>query len=134
MELIGKWKIKKILCMTDNGIELIAAEDIPNTEDYDESRLMCQSIFDFRPDGMAYMLLTPEQFAQRDTDEEMALLDGMAIVEKHPWKEENGEFYYHTGAEGDIGGEEIDPYEKLELDDDGYLPMIGGMALLEKIL
>lgn len=98
MELIGKWKIKKALCMTENGMELLAIDDIPETEDYEESRLMCQSIFDFRPDGIAYMLLTPEQYAQRDTDEEPTLLDGMAVVEQHPWKEENGEFYYHTGV------------------------------------
>lgn len=133
MELIGKWKIKKILCITENGMELIAPEDIPETEDYDESRLMCQSIFDFRPDGIAYMLLTPEQFAQRDTDEEPTLLDGMAIVEQHPWKEENGEYYYHTGVEGEAGGEPVDPYEKLVPDDDGCLSIIGGMAVLEKL-
>lgn len=119
--------------MTENGMELLAAEDIPETEDYEESRLMCQSIFDFRPDGIAYMLLTPEQYAQRDTDEEPTLLDGMAIVEQHPWKEENGEYYYHTGVEGDIGGEAVDPYEKLVPDDDGCLPIIGGMAILEKL-
>ena len=133
MELMGKWKIKKVLCMTENGMELMAAEDIPETEDYDNYRIMSQAIYDFRPDGIAYMLLTPEQFAQMDTGEELTLLDGMAIVEQHPWKEENGEFYYHTGEEGEIDGEPIDPYEKLVLDDDGCLPIIGGMAILEKL-
>lgn len=37
-----------------------------------------------------------------DTGEELKLFDGMAIVEQHPWKEENGEYFYHTGMEGDM--------------------------------
>ena len=133
MELIGKWKIKKVFCITPNGMELLKPDELPQGEDYDEYRLMSRSIFDFRPNGVAYMLLTPEDFARRDTDEEMMLLDGMAIVEEHPWKEENGEYFYHTGEEGDINGEPIDPYEKLTPDEDGCLSMTGGLLLIEKI-
>ena len=133
MELMGKWKIKKILCMTENGMELLAAEEIPETEDYDSYRIMSAAIYDFRPDGIEYTLLTPEQFEQMDTGEELTLLDGMAVFEQHPWKEENGEFYLHTGEEGDICGEPVDPYEKLVPDDEGCLPIIGGMAVLEKL-
>ncbi len=90
MELIGKWKIKKVLCITPDGMELISPENIPQGEEYDEYRRMSRAIFDFRPDGIAYMLLSPEDFVQMDTGEEVRLLDGMAIVEEHPWKEENG--------------------------------------------
>lgn len=133
MELIGKWKIKKVFCITPNGMELVSPADIPQGEDYDEYRRMSRAIFDFRPDGIAYMLATPEDFEQMDTGEELRLLDDMAIVEEHPWKEENGEFFYHTGMEGDIGGEPIDPYEKLEPDENGCLPMSGGLVLIEKI-
>ena len=35
--------------------------------------------------------------------------------------------------EGDIGGEPIDPYEKLEPDEDGCIPLTAGMILIEKI-
>ncbi len=56
----------------------------------------------------------------------------MAIVEQHPWKEENGEYFYHTGMEGDVGGEPIDPYEKLEIDD-GCITMASGLLCIEKI-
>ena len=94
---------------------------------------MSRAIFDFRPNGIAYMLLPPEDFAQMDTGEEVRLLDGMAIVEEHPWKEENGVYYYHTGREGDAGGVPVDPYEKLELDEDGCLPMSAGLIRIEKI-
>ncbi len=90
MELIGKWKIKKVFCITPEGMELITPADIPQGEDYDEYRRMSRAIFDFHSDGVAYMLLPPEDFKQMDTGEELRLLDGMAIVEEHPWKEESG--------------------------------------------
>ena len=133
MELIGKWKIKKVFCITPDGMELIAPADIPQGEDYDEYRRMSRAIFDFRTDGIAYMLLPPEDFSQMDTGEELRILDGMAIVEEHPWKEENGEYFYHTGMEGEAGDVPVDPYEKLEPDEDGCLPMSAGLILIEKI-
>ena len=133
MNLIGKWRVKKVFCITPNGMELIAPADIPQGEDYDEYRRMSRAVFDFRPDGIAYMLLTPEDFIKIDSGEEMTLLDGMAIVEQHPWKEENGEYFYHTGMEGDAGGVPVDPYEKLEPDEDGCLSMTGGLIVIEKI-
>ena len=133
MELIGKWKIKKVFCITPDGMELTVPADIPQGEDYDEYRRMSRAIFDFRPDGIAYMLLSPEDFKQMDTGEEMRLLDGMAIVEEHPWKKENGEYFYHTGMEGDAGGEPVDSYEKLTPDVDGCLPLASGLIIIEKI-
>ena len=51
---------------------------------------------------------------------------------RHPWKEENGEYFYHTGMEGDINGEPVDLYEKLEPDEDGCLPMVDGLLIIEK--
>ena len=133
MELMGKWKIKKVFCITSDGMELIAPADIPRGEDYDEYRRMSRTIFDFRPDGIAYMLLPPEDFKQMDTGEELRLLDGMAIVEEHPWKEENGVYFYHTGMEGEAGGVPVDPYEQLTPDADGCLSMSAGLLLIEKI-
>ena len=133
MELIGKWKVKKVFCITPNGMELLPPAELPQGEEYDEYRLMSRSVFDFRPDGIVYQLLPPEDFARMDTGEETKLLDGMAIVEQHPWKEENGEYFYHTGMEGDIGGEPIDPYEKLTPDEDGCLSMAEGLIRIEKI-
>ena len=133
MELIGKWKIKKVFCITPDGADLFAPDELPQGEIYDEYRLMSRSIFDFRPDGIAYQLLSPEDYAKKDTDEEPEFLDGMVILEQHPWKEENGEYFYHTGMEGDINGEPVDPYEKLEPDEDGCLPMVDGLLIIEKI-
>lgn len=133
MELIGKWKVRKIFLISEDGIQLCTPEEIPAGKENDTYRQMCQMIFDFRPDGVVYQLMTPEQFAQLDTGEELRLLDGMAIVEEHPWKEEDGAFYYHTGMEGDIGGDPVDPYEKLEPDEDGCLSMMAGLLLIEKM-
>lgn len=133
MNLIGKWKIKKVACITPDGFSLCTEDELPPEEDYNEYRIMFRSVFDFRGDGYAYQLLEPELFRQLGTGEDVVLLDGMAIVEKHPWKEENGEYFYHTGMEGDVGGEPIDPYEKLEPDEDGCIPLTAGMILIEKI-
>ena len=133
MELIGKWKVKKVFCITPDGMMGLAPEELPQGEDSDEYRRMSRTIFDFRPDGIAYLLFPTEDFAAMDSGEDLRLLDGMAIIEEHPWKEENGEFFYHTGMEGDVDGEPVDPYEKLIPDEDGCLPLTGGLLLIEKL-
>ena len=56
----------------------------------------------------------------------------VTVLARHPWKEENGEYFYHTGMEGDINGEPVDLYEKLEPDEDGCLPMVDGLLIIEK--
>ncbi len=40
-------------------------DELPQGEIYDEYRLMSRSIFDFRPDGIAYQLLSPEDYAKK---------------------------------------------------------------------
>ena len=133
MEFIGKWKIKKFVCVTPDGMDMLSPDELPESEEYNEYRIMCRSVFDFNEDGTIYQLLTSEDFALLDTGEELRLHDGMAIIEEHPWKKEGETYFYHTGMEGDVGGEEIDPYEALEPDEEGCLPMMGGMLIIEKI-
>ena len=41
-------------------------DELPQGEIYDEYRLMSRSIFDFRPDGIAYQLLSPEDYAKKE--------------------------------------------------------------------
>ena len=133
MNLIGKWKVKKTACVTPGGMKLCTAAELPIGKAYDRSRLMCQSIFQFCADGMAYQLLNPETLAQLGVRAEADLLDGMAIVERRAWKAEDGHYFYETGMECDLGDESIDLFEKLEPDADGYLPVGGGLLLLERI-
>ena len=133
MELIGKWKIKKVFCITPDGMAMVPPAELPKGEEYDEYRIISESIFDFRPGGIAYQLLSPELYAKLDREEKPQMLDGMVIMEQHAWKEENGEYFYDTGVEGEVLGEQIDPYAKLEPDEDGCLPMSAGLILIERI-
>lgn len=88
MEFIGKWKIKTFVCVTPDGMDMLSPDELPESEEYNEYRIMCRSIFDFNEDGTIYQLLTPEDFALLDTGEELRLHDGMAIIEEHPWKKD----------------------------------------------
>ena len=133
MELLGKWKIKKVACITPYGFSLCAPEELPKDADYDEYRIMSKAVIDFRPDGIAYQLLSPDLYAALGREEEAPLLDGMVVVEQHPWKEEDGAYYYHTGEEGDICGVPVDPYERLEPDADGCIPLCAGLMLIERL-
>ena len=133
MNLIGKWKVKKTACVTPGGMKLCTVTELPIGKAYDRSRLMCQSIFEFCADGMAYQLLDPESLVQLGTEAEADLLDGMAIVERRAWKAEDGHFFYDTDIDWEFEDESIDLFEKLEPDADGYLPVSGGLLLLERI-
>ncbi len=67
MELMEKWKSKKVFCITPDGMGLIAPVDIPQGEDYDEYRRMSRAIFDFRPDSMLEIPESPKNFAVQNS-------------------------------------------------------------------
>ncbi len=133
MDLIGKWKVKKAACVTPGGMKLCTAAEVPADKAYDHSRLVCQSVFEFCADGTAYQLLSPESLAQIDAYGEVDMLDGMAIVDRRAWKAEDGHYFCDTEANCSVGDELIDLFEKLETDENGYLPVSGGLLLLERI-
>jgi len=58
----------------------------------------------------------------------------MVIAQTQEWKEENGEYSFLSSSEGTIHGEAMSPWEKLDLNEEGLLSLMGGMILFEKEL
>lgn len=138
MNIIGKWKIIKILIMTKDFDRLMCPiDEIKNnvSEDMLSDYLdMASTELEFLPDGTMNTIrcLTDEQ-AKQAAEEGIELVDGNKFVESTEWKEENGEYFYYSGNQGEIMGEAVSPYEKLTFDENGCLKFGSGFMLLEKI-
>lgn len=138
MNIIGKWKIIKILIMTKDFDRLMCPiDEIKNnvSEDMLSDYLdMASTELEFLPDGTMNTIrcLTDEQ-AKQALAEGVELVDGNKFVESTEWKEENGEYFYYSGNQGEIMGEAVSPYEKLTFDKNGCLKFGSGFMLLEKI-
>lgn len=122
MNVIGKWKISESMSYDDNGkqvwrtVEEIAAD--PETDPFDLE--MFNSIFIFSEDGFVRTIVAlPEDTPQEEIDAavetgEIELYEpGFIAMEKTPWKEENGKFFFDSGVEGEVLGEETDPWTEI---------------------
>ena len=51
---------------------------------------------------------------------EIRLFDSRSmIVEEHPWKEEDGKYYYDSGIQGEVLGEPVSPWMEIQETEDG---------------
>lgn len=138
MNIIGTWKIKKVQVMqSDFSMKLCTFDEIRETvsEEMQEDYLKMESTeIEFLPDGTVNTItyIPQEQIEMARAEGVEVAEDGRYIVETKAWKEENGEYFYFTGDEGEVMGEKISPYQKLEFDEDGYMKFGGGFMLLEK--
>lgn len=138
MTIIGTWKIKKVQVMqSDFSMKMCTFDEIRATvpEEMQAEYLKMESTeIDFLPDGTVNTIsyIPKEQIEMAKAEGMEVTEDGRCVVESKAWKEENGEFFYFTGDEGEIMGEKISPYQKLEFNEDGYMKFVGGFMLLEK--
>lgn len=131
MNIIGKWKVKKIgILQPDFSMKMYTPQELEEIEDAEEYLKMAGSIIEFLPDGtMNTLLPVPEELVNQCLEEGMEIVDGLAIISSTIWKEENGEYFYDTKIEGEIFGEKVSPFEKLKVEDDCILY---SQILLEK--
>ena len=118
----GKWKIKSALTMNDQfeqiwkTVEEMAAD--PEVDPFDLQ--MYESIIDFGDDGIVRTAVkVPEDMPQEEIDAAIAsgecelYAPGYMTVEKREWKEEDGKLFFKSEVEGDILGEELDPWTEI---------------------
>ena len=122
MNVIGKWKIAEVLTVNDDfeqiwkTVEEMAAD--PDEEAFDLQ--MLDSLFIFEEDGTvkAVIQLT-DDISQEEIDEAIEsgecelYAPGQMVVEKRQWKEDNGRILFDSGIEGEILGEETDPWVEI---------------------
>lgn len=131
MNIVGTWKIKKVgFFNPEVGFEMKTINEIMSMEETEEviqAKEMIQTFLKVTEDGMMCIsTVVPLEVIEeaKANGEEVPLNDdGTVTIQKMPWKEENGELFYYAGGECEIDGESIDPWVKIELDEDGLLVM-----------
>ncbi|MGN1203003.1 MAG: hypothetical protein ACI4RF_06875 [Eubacterium sp.] len=132
MNIIGKWKVKKIgILQPDFSLKMYTPQELETLEDAEEYVKMASVITEFLPDGtMNTLLPVPKELVNQLLEEGKEVVDGFGIMDSTTWKEENGEYFYDSKIEGEIFGEKVSSFEKLEIEDDCILY---SQMLLEKL-
>ena len=128
INLTGKWNIVESIQFNDEKgcMEWAKVEDFLAKEDVDrELAMLAKSIVLFEEDGnLVFLTPLPEGVSQAEVDAAVAagkikLSDGMMLTQQNHWKVENGKNMADTGAEGEVLGEKVGPWEEIkEVDGD----------------
>lgn len=136
-EVLGQWRMKYMISFDEDlNAKHALLEDLAAEKDDKELKIMSITIMEFTPDGNIDMKIPIEKTGYTVEQVEadgMKVKDGYVMMDSNHWKEKDGEVYADTGLEGEVLGEKVDGWEKLSLNEDGLLPVLGGMYLCEKI-
>lgn len=133
INLIGKWNIVESMQFNDEKgcMEWAKVEDILAKEDVDrEIAMLIKSIVLFEEDGnLVFLTPLPEGVSQAEVDAAVAtgkikLRDGMMLTQKNRWKVENGKNMADTGAEGEVLGEKVGPWEEIKEVDENTIELL----------
>lgn len=133
MNLIGKWQIAETLQFNEEKscFDWTKVSDILSQEDVDKDMIMLlNAVVVFESDGnLTFMSPLPEGVTQEEIDEavaagEIQLRDGKMITQQNHWKTENGKNLADTGAEGEVLGEKVGPWEEIKEVDDNTIELM----------
>ena len=135
MNIIGKWKVKKIgVFQPDFSIKMLTPQEIEALEDFEDAEEylnMASAIVEFLPDGtMNTLFPVTKELEEQLIAEGKEIVDGFGIMDTTTWKEENGEYFYDTKIKGEILGEKVSSFEKLVFEGDC---IVVSQMLLEKL-
>lgn len=134
MNIIGKWKLKGINIPTANGPVLYTVDNFPEeyADIFNENK---DIILEFCENGILntiveatepYLAMAAEEgFEQRQ--------DGFFVIDTQKWENRDGKIFYDSQAEGEILGEDIDPFVEIDVTEDGCIWFNFGMALYERM-
>lgn len=126
MDLVGKWQVAEIMQFDEEkGMIWAKVSDLLAKENADEETLMlAKTVALFEADGtMTLLSPLPEDVSQEEIDEavaagEITLKDGQMVTGENHWKVEGDKIWADTGAEGEVLGEKVGPWEEIKLVDD----------------
>ena len=126
MDIMGTWKVNKVLQMGDDGFEWRTKEEVKDVEP-DDAFQMFRMMMVFEEGGKAYSVMPiPEGVSKEELDAavaagEVSLCgDGLLSLGESEWREEDGKVFYKTSMKGEILGDEIDPWTELKEVDGGF--------------
>lgn len=132
MNLVGKWEVSAVTTWVGDDLKWATREEASRMEDCNLS--IFDTVMEFTDSGEVRTLARiPAGMSQEELDEARAQgeeIDGDFFVgEKHPWKEENGKIFYHTGAEGTFLDEEVSPWDEIIVEENGEITVLGMMRM-----
>ena len=126
MDIIGKWKVNKVLQMGDAGSEWRTRDEVKDVEPEDVDE-MFRMMMVFEEGGRAYSVMQiPEGVSREEIDAAVAegeiklCGDGLIALDESEWREQDGKIFYKTSVRGEIFGEEVDPWTELKEADGGF--------------
>ena len=127
MDIKGLWKADKVLSFDENFDQVWKdAEAILNDPTLDEDdKQAALTVIEIGEDGILRMMIPlPDGISQEEIDAaveegEIEVVGDMMVVGKHEWKEEDGKFFFDSGIQGEVLGEEVSPWEEIIVTDDG---------------
>lgn len=131
--LLGKWVIAEAMQFNDETckLEWVSTEKMLAKDDLDRDMIMLiKTQVIFQEDGaIDFLCPLPDGVSQSEIDAAIAagklkLKDGMMLMEQKHWKEEGGKIMTDTGAEGEVLGEKVGPWEELKEVDGGMIEMM----------
>jgi hypothetical protein len=131
--LIGKWVVAETMQFNDETckMEWVSVEQILAKDDLDKDMVMLlKTMVVFQEDGtIGFFCPIPEGVSQEEIDAAIAagqlkLKDGMMVMDQKHWKEEKGKIMTDTGAEGEVLGEKVGPWEELKVVDGDLVEMM----------
>lgn len=131
MDIIGKWKVAKVgVFDIEEGLQMKTIEQVmamEETEDIQETKEMAQATFLWvTAKTMQLRAIVPPEAVEeaKEAGEEIPLnKDGSVTIQRMPWKEEDGKILCKMGDQGEIDGEEIDPWQVVGPDENGMLTL-----------
>lgn len=131
MNLIGKWSIAQMTHFDEEkGLVWLDAADILAKDDDKDTQMMLNAVVLIEEDGnITFLSPIPEDISKEELDEalaagELELRDGLMIVGQNQWKEENGKYLADTGAEGEVLGEKVGPWEEIKILDSDMIEVM----------
>lgn len=129
MDMIGKWKVAKVgVFDMEEGMQMKTIEQVmamEDTEDIQETKEMAQATFLWVTEKTMQLraIVPPKAIEEaKEAGEEIPLnKDGSVTMQRMPWKEEDGKILCKMGDQGEIDGEEIDPWQVVGPDENGML-------------
>ena len=133
MDFFGKWVVKDVMVFGEEGMEYKSVDRIKGT-DYEEMYTeILDTVVVISAEKLDTYVKIPEDQVMEAVAEGIPVTEYGILAQSCEVKEENGEYFYDSRTEGEADGEEVSPFVRLELDENGLLPFGEGMFRLQKV-
>lgn len=135
--MLGKWKIKTLATyVPGEGFKNLTLDEVaalPDGPEKEELLKLSVTVMELSETSLKLLAAIPaEQLEAAKAAGAPVSDDGCILIQETDVKVENGEFYYDGRTVGTVMGEDIDPWQKIVLDENGDFEF-NPMMTFEKI-